>query len=321
MTERGAIPKCDLNLLGPLHVLLIERNVTVAARVLGIGQSTMSGILARLREQLQDPLLVRVGRNMELTPRAARLSEELGQLLLRVDQITALEEEFDPQRSQCRFRIMASEAGLLMIIPALFRKVVDHAPGIAFEVLPIDKPADSVFAGTVDLAITGDSVSEIAGERAIAIRTQTLYEESLVGLVDAGHPVRGSITLEEFRSFPRIATQFPGISRTVEELAVADLFSSTPPKLRVASFLAIGALVAGTTAVGIVPKRIAALLPNHQSLRTLALPAEFPRFSIRALWHSRHDLDAAHRWLRKQVLEIAGEVKRGQEDLSDPHSD
>ena len=59
----------DLNLLVALDVLLTERNVTRAGERLFLSQPAMSGILARLRHAFQDELLVRVGRNLELTAR------------------------------------------------------------------------------------------------------------------------------------------------------------------------------------------------------------------------------------------------------------
>ncbi len=59
----------DLNLLVPLKALLHERNVTRAAERIHLSQSAMSRTLDRLRSELGDELLVRVGRNYELTPR------------------------------------------------------------------------------------------------------------------------------------------------------------------------------------------------------------------------------------------------------------
>ena len=57
----------DLNLLVALDALLTERNVTRAGERLFLSQPAMSGILARLRHAFHDELLVRVGRNLELT--------------------------------------------------------------------------------------------------------------------------------------------------------------------------------------------------------------------------------------------------------------
>jgi len=52
----------DLNLLASLDALLAEKNVTRAAQKVHVTQSTMSGILRRLRDQFDDELLVRIGR-------------------------------------------------------------------------------------------------------------------------------------------------------------------------------------------------------------------------------------------------------------------
>ncbi len=60
----------DLNLLRVLDALLTEHAVGRAAVRLGLSQPAASHALRRLRNLLNDPLLVRVGSRMELTPRA-----------------------------------------------------------------------------------------------------------------------------------------------------------------------------------------------------------------------------------------------------------
>ena len=65
----------DLNLLITLTVLLDECNVARAAQRLGLSPSAMSRALARLRETMADPLLVRAGRGLVPTPRALELRE------------------------------------------------------------------------------------------------------------------------------------------------------------------------------------------------------------------------------------------------------
>ena len=63
----------DLNLLPPLAALLDERHVTRAAERSGLSQPAMSRALARLRQLLDDQLLVRDGSGYVLTPRAERI--------------------------------------------------------------------------------------------------------------------------------------------------------------------------------------------------------------------------------------------------------
>jgi DNA-binding transcriptional LysR family regulator len=63
----------DFNLLVALDILLAEESVAGAARRSGLSASAMSRTLSRLREVTGDPLLVRAGRKMVLTPHAQNL--------------------------------------------------------------------------------------------------------------------------------------------------------------------------------------------------------------------------------------------------------
>ena len=78
MVHSTQLSSIDLNLLVALRALLNERHVTRAASRLGLSQSATSHALSRLRELYEDPLLVRSGRVLQLTPRAARLLPSLG---------------------------------------------------------------------------------------------------------------------------------------------------------------------------------------------------------------------------------------------------
>src|SRR5262249_39085338 len=61
------INRFDLNLLRVLDAMLSESQVSAAARRLNRSQPAMSAALTRLREALQDPILVRDGQRMRLT--------------------------------------------------------------------------------------------------------------------------------------------------------------------------------------------------------------------------------------------------------------
>jgi len=74
----------DLNLLVALDALLLEANVSRAAMRIGLSQPAASHALQRLRDLIGDPLLVRSGARMELTPRAQALRGPLAQALDQV---------------------------------------------------------------------------------------------------------------------------------------------------------------------------------------------------------------------------------------------
>ena len=95
----------DLNLLVALDALLREASVSRAAERIGLSQPATSHALRRLRDLMGDPLLVRAGPRMELTPRAEALREPLAAALAQVQGLFA-EEAFDPAVSRRRFKAM-----------------------------------------------------------------------------------------------------------------------------------------------------------------------------------------------------------------------
>ena len=69
--------RIDLNLLLLFDVLMQVGSVSKAADQLGRTQSAVSHALGRLREQLGDPLLVKVGGRMQPSPYAMELVQEV----------------------------------------------------------------------------------------------------------------------------------------------------------------------------------------------------------------------------------------------------
>ncbi len=118
----------DLNLLVVLDVLLEERNVTRTAERLHRTQSAMSHALGRLREQLQDPILVRVSGQMRPTPKAGRLQPEVRRLLRSIERMLSDREQFDPQLSRRIFTVVAPDF-VATVLPALMQSILREAPG------------------------------------------------------------------------------------------------------------------------------------------------------------------------------------------------
>lgn len=294
----------DLNLLPALDALLSHRNVTAAAQQLGVSQPTMSGMLGRLREQLDDPLLARVGRAMELTPRGAALLPEVRQMLLALEKLTSVDSDFDPAALRRHFRIMASEFGLFLLLPRIIARATAVAPHVTFEMVAIDKPVDSVYSGLTELCLTGDVITHAAGEAARAVRTRTLMEDRFVGIVDSEHPLHGAATVDDLLAYPHVATHFLGSKLPVEDMAIDGLSDRHPPRVRVPSFLSIAPMVTGSDSIGLVPARLAPQICSYGGVREIELPRETARIAIKMLWHMRHDHDPAHEWLRGIVLDM-----------------
>src|ERR1700722_13647386 len=74
---QGRIPRqlrsVDFRLLIAFEALIAERHVSRAAAAVGLSQPAMSHTLAKLRQQFDDPLLVRTSTGFEPTPKALEL--------------------------------------------------------------------------------------------------------------------------------------------------------------------------------------------------------------------------------------------------------
>src|SRR4051794_7101837 len=125
-----ALGGTDLNLLLPLKVLLEEGNVTRAGQRLELSQPAMSAALARLRRRFDDELLVRSGRDYELTPFARDLLPEVQRALRLMGAALHLEDEFDPTPSERTFRLAMSDYATAVVHEPLVRLVQGEAPGV-----------------------------------------------------------------------------------------------------------------------------------------------------------------------------------------------
>ena len=97
----------------------------------------MSQSLARLRELFGDPLLVRKGRSMVLTPRAEAMLLPLSDALLSVERALQLGMGFDAATSTRIFKIALTDLSVTMVLPSVLRLIGERAPGIRVQAEPL----------------------------------------------------------------------------------------------------------------------------------------------------------------------------------------
>jgi DNA-binding transcriptional LysR family regulator len=299
----------DLNLLASLDALLEERSVTAAADKVGVSQSTMSGMLNRLRIQLQDPLLVRSGGAYDLTPRAHRLREQVRQALIKVDSLIEAKSTPDLAKIERKLVVMASQFSVLAVLPHIIRQARESCPALSFEVLPIHDPVGAVYSGSVDFCLSGVELKDVQGGPSLALRSQTLQVEPFVVVADLRHALDGPISLAQFMAYPHVATQFPGIGHSVEESLFAHVPDRKPPTIRVPDFMGVGAMVVHTDMLGLVPARLAPLMCRTWNLKLLEFSDTPHNIPLRVIWHVRHDKDPVHQMVRSLLCAFWSQVE------------
>ena len=194
----------DLNLLVALDVLLTERNVTRAGERLFLTQPAVSGNLARLRHAFRDELLVRVGRNLELTAFAADLAGPVHDAVRQIEDLLNLRRPFVPESAQCSFRVAASDYVVFLLLGTLLRSLTTLAPNVSVRFLALEPSAgERLAAGELDFAV-------LPAELEPSLPSLPLFEDSWVCAVWSGHPhAHDQFTLDEFLAIPHLSSASP----------------------------------------------------------------------------------------------------------------
>jgi DNA-binding transcriptional LysR family regulator len=295
------IRQVDLNLLAVLDALLDELNVTRAAARLGYTQPTVSGMLRRLRDVLGDPLFVRTQRGLLPTPRALALALPLKQWLADGRHLVA-QQNFDPGTSQAIFSISSNDYMQHAVLIPFMAKLRREAPQLRLAVTPpiIDGLGEALTARRIDLAVT---IPEFALPE---LQSRLLYREHYVVAVRRKHPLARAraISLETFCRYDHVVVSPTGGSfEGPTDRALARLRLRRTVRYSVPSFLLLPELLQAGDLIALVPSRLQTA--TNGNLVQLKPPLEVSGFDVIAVWHPCVDKDAAHRWLRRQLTEIA----------------
>jgi LysR family nod box-dependent transcriptional activator len=296
--------KVDVNLIVVLDAILSEKNLTRAGELVGMTQPSVSGALARLRQQFDDPLLIRAGRGFELTPKALELVPLVEEAMGEISRVYDLSPTFDPATSTRTFLISASDYLLSQLTGPLLRILEDVAPQINIEcdALPADANVSPNDLLRRDVVISGTG-------RGVPGKRQSLFSDRFVCIVDRGNErlLGGKLTTNDLQEMQHVRSFFGSAVQT----HVDDMLSSAGITPRIAmsvqGFLPVPHTVSGTRFVGFVPERLAA-----QSADTLGLvvaETELPSAILveAAHWHPSKNGDPAIQWLVK-LLRDASEV-------------
>ena len=292
----------DLNLLIPLKALLHERNVTRAAERVHLSQSAMSRALERLRSELGDELLVRVGRGYELTPRGCALLEELGQVMPRLARLWA-GEQFSPAQSEAHIRLAMTDYASSVVLPPLAEVLARTAPGITLEVVPWHERIHEDHGLT---AATHLILSPLAVPS--TLRVEPLFED--VFLCVAGRELRrgkGTISMEEYLGFRHISVETLPHQQNLIDRSLSEAGQRRRVAVHLPYLLAAIRMLETTDLVLTLPARIAEAVPGLSGLSGLPrfkAPKEIPPIRYSMVWHPRFDSDTLHGWMRETVREI-----------------
>lgn len=292
----------DLNLLTALDALLAEGSVSGAALRLGLSPSAMSRTLTRLRSATGDPLLVRAGRGLVPTPRAAELRDRVHELARDVRAaLSPQDSDLDVASLERTFTIRASEGFVDLFSASLVAAVIEAAPHVRLRFAPKpDKDARPLREGRVDLEIG------VLGASAPEVRAQLVFRDDFVGAARVGHPLlTGPVSPERYAACRHVVASRRGAFAGPVDDALAELGLRREIVAVVPGFPDAMRIARRSDLIALVPRScLGSADPLTEGLAAFELPVRTPEIVISAMWHPRMDADPAHRWLRDTVMAV-----------------
>jgi len=294
----------DLNLLPALEALLRRRNVTRAADDMGLSQPAMSRALQRLRDVLEDPLLVRGAGGLIPTPRALALLPSLSAALDGLGSIYR-EPTFQPATMDRVFSIAAADVHTVLVSPPLLRRVRAEAPGVNLRFEPYGEDLRArMESGALDLAF-----ATMASPLPPGAISEPLVHEALTLAMRDGHPSQGRPwTLEDYARHVHVTISIRGDEDSEIDAALAAQGLSRRIVLRTPHFMAALSAVGASDAVTTISATLARRFSSAFGLALAPSPLALPPLHLSLVGTAARADDPALRWLKQQIKQAAEEV-------------
>lgn len=291
--SRVDVNQVDLNLLVVLDALLQERNVTRAARRVHRTQSAVSHALGRLRTQLNDPLLVRVGGEMRPTPRALKLAPEVTRILATIQRVLTEEDAFRPSTSARTFRLAGPDF-VSAALPALTSRMAHDAPHTTVHL----EPATPTMLGELTEDRLDTAVAPPRDVRMPGVSSEPLVSMPWAVFARRGHPAIRRWDRAAWARHPhlRIRTPSEGPGPVDKAARAAGLTRTAGPSLP--HFLLAAPVLAQTDFLFTAPRGSLASVAARFDLEILPCPLAIPPVRLMLFWAQSRGADPAVRWFR-----------------------
>ncbi|MEM9879659.1 MAG: LysR family transcriptional regulator [Pseudomonadota bacterium] len=294
------LERIDFNLLLVLSEILRERSVTKAASNLGRTQPAVSLALQKLRQKLGDQIIVRVGRNMQLTQRGEQLATEIQELMDAAQRVLE-PKDFNPQTCTKHVKISGIDYLLYYLSPHLMPALKQRAPQLTLKFNTLGpKWQHDLTAAHIDLAFAPlDKVDTSL------LSTEQLYEDPVKLVFSKSNAaLNAAVTLDNFCASKHV------IFDTGDSLfaPIEEIFATYPRLAEGAIFTphvyVIFQMVAFSNYLALMPESLSHNIDQVFPIRISEPPLDIAPIKMAMAWDPRNDHDPLHSWIRSQVRDL-----------------
>jgi DNA-binding transcriptional LysR family regulator len=309
----------NLNALPILREILRHGNLTRAAEALGLTQPALSNMLRQLRLDFADPLIVRNGKAMQLTPKAVQLMQPLEASLSSLEALLA-QRSFDPATATNRFRIATTDHIMTMFAPPMMQRMLAEAPHVKLNLgQALPGTAQALMVGDLEMVITPSVLlsSGLADSAELAnANTELLLRERFVCIAhkdDAAFAAGLSRAAYLARSHIGYGIG-DRVSSSLEQVELTRMAAKQNDMILLSSYAAMPGIVAATGCLALIPESLARRAATLLPLQYAPPPLPLEPVDWMMVWHLRHDDDPAMHWLRQSLMDSVADLDAGHDD-------
>ncbi len=292
----------DFNLYKTFREIYKEKNISKAAKKLGVSQPTVSFSLAKLRSIYQDSLFVQIAKVMEPTPLAEELAASINQGCEIFENTLREKINFDPATSTDTFKIGMSDYSETVILPPLIRYIETEAPSVTIEIKHIQNQdrQKALEEGIADINIHGTIPGFHSQMYSGGIMQTLLFQERYVIVMNNKHKCSdGKITAEELGKLKHARYGADIIDPMLAEIGMRRNSMIIVPHILVLLHIAEQSKLVIT-----IPERLTRLFSPNAEVQILEPPKPMPPVIFHMYWHNRTQKSPGHIWLRQALSKV-----------------
>jgi DNA-binding transcriptional LysR family regulator len=294
----------DLNLLITFEALISECHVSRAAQRVFLSQSAMSHALNRLREHLDDPLLVRTEKGLQPTKKALTMLPQVRSALELIERTIQPEQHFNPAISNRTFHIACTDYFEAVVLPNFVQYIQKVAPEIKIEVQMIleDGSQSQLEQRKADIVVGLDK-NQVLPSHLISEHWLT---EDVVCLCSDNHLNYGEkLTLREYETASHVVFSdvTSDTSHPIDDW-LAKKGKTRQHIARTMNYTAAASIVTRTDSIMTLPHHMGLMFTHMLPVKLLQPPKHIPNIQMNMVTHPLFDNDPAIVWLKQQLKDI-----------------
>jgi len=307
----------DLNLLRVFDVIMSEQSLTRAATKLSLTQPAVSNALRRLREHLDDDLLVREGAHLTPTKQAKWLWPQIREALNHLEKAIS-PDPFNAWISTTPFILAMADATSAELIPALSKIFELEAPRASLRVIPLTTrdPRKLLIENAAHIAVghfpgvLADLTAKAQSDELVMFDHLRLFEGEYVCVMRRDHPLSAqALDLEAFCQARHMLVSFSGRPFGFVDEALASLGRHRKVAVTVNQFSTAGRVVLNSDLLTVLPRHFVRVAGLAEHLCIKPIPLKLQPVHVDLLWYKQAISSQAHAWLRSVLVRASKEVR------------